>query len=288
MKKLFLCLNLLCAIATLPAQALNILPLSPLPLDRSQLKEIKCESVQIPSTQPQPKPIQSKLSITEIKAILSTNWSGYVAVTDFADPETHSVSMVSGAWIVPKLTATSVDSSSAIWVGIDGFADNSPTVEQIGTQQNFVGGSASYFAFFELFPGAAFQIVGFPIRPGDLVGGEVAYTGHHKFLLYIMNFTVGVFTVIPAKVKGAKRNSAEWIVEAPTISSTLQPLANVGSVPFVQCTAKIEGDVGSISDDDWKHAAIIMVSQSNTPKASPTTLKKEGESFVVVWQSEGP
>ncbi|MCE5319190.1 MAG: hypothetical protein LLG04_17735 [Parachlamydia sp.] len=285
MKKLFLSLYLLCAIATLPAQAFNFLPLS---LDRSQLKEIKCDPVQIPTTQPQLKPIQSKTTFTDIKAVLSTNWSGYVAVTDFTDPKTHSVSMVSGAWIVPRLTATTGDSSSAIWVGIDGFADNSPTVEQIGTQQIFAGGSASYFAFFEVFPGAAFQLVDFPIRPGDLVGGEVAYVKHDKFFLYIMNFTVGVFTVVPVKVKGAKRNSAEWIVEAPTVSDTLQSLSNFGSVPFVQCTAKINGDVGSISDDDWENAAIIMVSQSNDRKTVPTTLKKDGESFVVVWKSEGP
>lgn len=285
MKKLLLSFILVCTFAVLPAQALNLLPLS---LDRSQLKEIKCEAVPIPTSQPQLRPIQSKTSLTGATAILSSNWSGYVAVTDFTLPENKSVSMVSGAWIVPKLTATPNDSYSAIWVGIDGFADNSPTVEQIGTQQNFVGGTATYLAFFELFPGSAFELVDFPIRPGDLVGGEVAFVDKSKFLLYIMNFTKGVFTVVKAKVPDAKRNSAEWIVEAPTLNNAIQPLADFGSVPFVQCTAKIEGDVGSISDDDWKHSPIVMVSQNNTAKATPTTLKKDGESFVVVWQSEGP
>lgn len=286
MKKLLLGFCFLYATAILPAQAAQTL--MPLSLDRSQLKEITCKPVPIPTTEQQLKPIQTKTALTAFRAILSSNWSGYVAVTDFTAPKKRSVSMVSGAWIVPKITATSGDSYSAIWVGIDGFADNSPTVEQIGTQQNFVGGTANYLAFFELFPGVSFELVGFPIRPGDLVGGEVAHVEKGKFLLYIMNFTVGVYTVVPAKIQGAMRNSAEWIVEAPSINNVTQPLADFGSVPFVQCTAKIEGDDGSITDDDWKHAPIIMVSNSNTPKATPTTLKKDGTSFVVVWQSEGP
>ena len=126
------------------------------------------------------------------------------------------------------------------------------------------------------------------------MGAEVAYTTNYESDLYLMNFSVGVFTVVGAKVPRAKRNSAEWIVEAPSIctrsSCSVQPLANFGAVPFVQCTAKIDGDVGTISDDDWTNTAIIMVSESNpnNEKAVPTTLKQGGESFVVVWESAGP
>ena len=46
-------------------------------------------------------------------------------------PQSNAVSDVKGTWTVPTVTSSSVNSYSAVWVGIDGYADN--TVEQIGT-----------------------------------------------------------------------------------------------------------------------------------------------------------
>ena len=73
----------------------------------------------------------------------SENWSGYVAATSLSDPESDSVTAVSGSWVVPTVSSSSGSTSySAVWVGIDGFSNG--TVEQIGTSQDEVNGTAVY------------------------------------------------------------------------------------------------------------------------------------------------
>lgn len=287
MRKSFICsFALLLTVAT----GLYSKPASvKLPLDRSALKPVTSVAVARKSSKPHSKPM-----IRE--ATFSTNWSGFVALTNLKNPKNLSVEVVSGAWLVPELTPTPDDSFSSIWVGIDGFI--SPTVEQIGTEQDWdsVNNVQVNFAWFELFPGPLYAIyldkahtILFPVNVGDLMGAEVAYVGKDKFHLTIMNFTVGIFTTIEAKVPGVERNSAQWIVEAPSSATGILPLADFTEVPFVQCTAKIDGDVGAINDDDWQHEKIVMVSSSTgNPKAEPTRLRKDGESFIVGWVSEGP
>ena len=257
-------------------------------LDRTLLKRIKCKAVKIEDSKPRSAPLNRNQALTG-----SYNWSGYAALTNLNKPEIRSVSVVSGAWVVPLLTPTANKSYSSAWVGMDGFTTNSSTVEQIGTESDWVLHPSPHqknFAWFEIFPGPAFELVGFPVSPGNVMGGEVAYVGDNNFILYIMNFSAGVFTAIPVNVPDAKRNSAEWIIEAPSIGTAIQPLANFTFIPFLECTAKIEGDVGSITDDDWKHEGIVMVSDTdpNNVKAAPTKLKKDGTSFVLGWVSEGP
>jgi Peptidase A4 family len=80
----------------------------------------------------------------------SSNWSGYVAETNLNDPQTDSVTAVSGSWVVPTVTGVSGTSSySCAWVGIDGWTyplETGGTVEQIGTEQNFINGVPTYYA----------------------------------------------------------------------------------------------------------------------------------------------
>lgn len=261
-----------------------------LPLDRSQLKPVEAGAGKpLDASKPHSRPPgQHALGF-------SSNWSGFIAATNLKSPETHSVEVVSGSWVVPKVRPTPDNSFSSIWVGMDGEFSN--TVEQIGTEQDFdtVQGPI-YFAWYELFP--AFPViitiifqgqeVLFPVNPGDLMGAEVAYVGNDLFNLTIMNFTFGIYTTIEVKVPGVKRNSAEWIVEAPSSNTGVLPLADFGKVRWTHCTAKIEGDLGSINDDDWKHERLDMIANDGTPKALTSRLKKDGEAFVVTWESEGP
>ena len=73
----------------------------------------------------------------------SPNWSGYAAATS-PSPETDSVSAVSGNWTVPSVSGSGT-TCSCVWVGIDGFGGS--TVEQIGTEQDVVNGTADYYAW---------------------------------------------------------------------------------------------------------------------------------------------
>jgi len=102
--------------------------------------------------------------------VQSTNWSGYA---DTATTSTYS--KVTGSWTEPKATCTSKTSLAAFWVGIDGYS--SGTVEQDGTLIECVGGKASYFTWWEMYPSNAIQVVGSSVKPGDKIAASVVRTG---------------------------------------------------------------------------------------------------------------
>lgn len=216
----------------------------------------------------------------------STNWSGYAALKRLTNPPKHSVSHVQGVWTVPTLTATPDNSYSAIWVGIDGYL--SGTVEQIGTEQDWTSLGQQNYAWFEMYPGPSYELVGFPVNNGDQIGAEVTFQGKSQFQLTIVNYTASVQTTVPSqytKSKKAKRSSAEWIVEAPSSSNTVLPLANFGTVDFSECTATIEGTTGAINSPSWQNDAITMVA-SSIVKATPSSLSPGGQAFTVTWEHE--
>ncbi len=218
----------------------------------------------------------------------SANWSGYVAARSLKHPECKAVSSVSGYWTVPQLNPSPNDAFCGIWVGIDGYK-NSPTVEQIGTAHNWIGGAQTNYAWFEMYPEQAFIIAGFPVNIGDVIGAEVSYIGNHTFQLTIHNVTQSLYTTIPPAATVsyfAKRNTAEWIVEAPSMNSQIQPLSNYGSVIFSNCSTTIQGRTGSINSGRWNYNAITMSKTQGVAESVPSTLGFGGTSFSASWQNQ--
>jgi hypothetical protein len=222
----------------------------------------------------------------------SGNWSGYASATSLAAPQTASVTDVRGRWTVPSVKASRNDAYSSFWIGIDGYTDNS--VEQIGTEQDWTGGAPDNYAWFEMYPKAAFLIDRFPIGPGDRVGARVEYIGNATFLLSITNFTRGHAYTVPTRythARGAQYSSAEWVVEAP-YSSGFLPLANFGIGYFHHCVATINGTTGPINDRFWRHEALSMETSGGTLKARPSGLTDTAangltsSAFWVKWYHE--
>jgi hypothetical protein len=243
----------------------------------SQLKQIHCRITPHHRSKPHLK----------LGEGISSNWSGYVAATSFTKPAKGSVNDVSGCWVVPTLKQTSDNSYSSIWVGIDGYG--SSTVEQIGTEHDWVGGVQQNYAWFEMFPQGSYQIVGFPVDTGDSIGAEVTYKGNDTFKLAIYNYTKSVYSIIPSshtKAHGTSRISAEWIVEAPSSASTVLPLAHFNKVSMTKCQAIINGKTGSISDNHWTGDEIKMAMTNLTVKAEPSSLTNSGKDFAVTWKHE--
>jgi len=217
----------------------------------------------------------------------SSNWSGYAALTDIAKPKAHSVSNVSGTWVVPTLKSEKNNGFSSIWVGIDGYG--SPTVEQIGTEHDWADGKQNDYAWFEMFPKSSYQIVGFPVNPGDSIGAEVKYEGNDTFKMTLTNYTQKVYTVVPSsytKAKDTKRLSAEWVVEAPSDGTKVLPLADFDKVGFTDCLATIGGKTGAINDANWKEDDFQMAASKSTFKATPSELTNGGKGFTVTWNHE--
>jgi hypothetical protein len=180
-------------------------------------------------------------------------------------------------WSQPQLENT----FCSIWVGIDGF--NSPHVEQIGTEHEWISGNIKNIAWFEMYPATSINLDDFPLNAGDSISATVEYLGDDVFQMTITNNTQGIYFPIPTSLTTAPapRSSVEWIVEAPTENGVL-PLANFGTVFLTTCTAVINGTSGPINDPNWENTAVVMQSGGIT-KAIPSPLSSNGQDFNVTW-----
>lgn len=220
----------------------------------------------------------------------SSNWSGYAVYKNGSGRGKNSTpattfSGVIGSWVVPAVSASSsANTYSSTWIGLDGYADN--TVEQIGTEQDWSNGSTVYYAWFEMYPKWAYQIVDFPVSPGDTISASVTFEGKGVFTLTITNTTQDVSFSTTQRSPSANRLSAEWIEEAPWSGGVL-PLADFGTVTFSDClaTRSSDGYTGAIDDTAWLNDPITMQTSDGTVKAEPSGLSG-GAGFSVTWEHE--
>jgi hypothetical protein len=212
----------------------------------------------------------------------STNWCGY-AVTG------SDCRYVRGTWNVPDVAqnpAGLANTYSSVWVGIDG--DNSSTVEQCGTEQDYLSTGKRFYAWYEMYPkgSVVLNTSTYSVAPGNKIEAEVKYTGGGSFKLTLMNVTKGWSFSTTQRLNQARRTSAEWIAEAPWWGGVL-PLANFNSVLLSNClfatgnnpTAGLYG-VRDLPTTD----RITMVSSSDgtTPKAIPGNVAQDN-SFSIDW-----
>ena len=167
---------------------------------------------------------------------ISANWAGYVVPTITAS---GAVSAVSGSWTVPAVTGSGY---SAIWVGIDGY--NSNSAEQIGTEQDILNGKAQYYAWFEMYPNPP-QKIDQPVNAGDTISASVQYTDGSFVLTLQDNNWPTDFSITETPGYTPQRNSAEWIIEAPSTVRGILPLADFDSavVNGIQVTIGDKTDV---------------------------------------------
>jgi|SRR5712671_6698123 len=214
----------------------------------------------------------------------SGNWAGYAVASNLDAPLSGAVSEVKGTWIVPAVSASeSGHTYSSNWIGIDGYSDN--TVEQTGTEQDMTPNGPVYYAWFEMYPKFGYRIANFPVEPGDTIFAEVRYVGNNRFSLTISNLTRNVSFPTTQRSNKARRQSAEWIVEAPYSGGTL-PLADFGKDSFSECSATLSGRPGAIGDSNWQHDEINMADPDGPVKAQTSALSSAGTGFSVTWQHE--
>ncbi|HEX6680163.1 MAG TPA: G1 family glutamic endopeptidase [Gaiellaceae bacterium] len=218
----------------------------------------------------------------------STNWAGY-AVT-----HRKPFASVTGRWIQPAATCSAVDSTySAFWVGLGGFASNSFAVEQTGTLANCKGGSASYTAWYELYPKPP-VMVRMAVRPGDVLSATVT-VAKKTVLIRLKDVTRGKLFTKKLRMNRPDLGSAEWVAEAPsgcdlTGNCSTLPLTNFGTVAFSHASAAVKGHKGRISDPVWSATTIELHSDDPThpstagANAIPGALGPDGGSFAVTWQ----
>jgi hypothetical protein len=216
--------------------------------------------------------------IEALTNVQSTNWSGY------ADTGSSSFTTVSAKWTEPAASCGSQPSLAAFWVGIDGFSSSS--VEQDGTLIECPGGFGStpvYFTWWEMFPGNAVKVVGEQVSPGDSITASVTRSGTSYTLAVTDSSNPGNSFSTTQSCSDCANSSAEWIAEAPSGSSGVDPLSDFGVFRARSATvsdASTSGGISSFADDQ-----ITMTDSSGNVEAQPSGLNYTGSRFKVSWES---
>ena len=183
----------------------------------------------------------------------SYNWSGYVDFSGATSYGSKSYYFLVNDFVVPKAeqafhACTGGWDYGSAWNGIDGWG--SPDVLQAGVEFDAycaLGGlikSTYYSAWYEWYPYGSVRIGGFPIAPGDDMFVEVwntsATSGHAYLVNYNNNQSVNISFSAPAGTT-LVGNSAEWVVERPSVGGNLTTLTNYIMDPFWDAYAYTQG-----------------------------------------------
>jgi hypothetical protein len=227
----------------------------------------------------------------------SSNWSGYSA-----DRTGTTFTRVTGSWVQPSSTCVKNKfQAAAFFTGIDG--DNSPSVEQIGTDADCVQGAPVSYAWYEMYPAPSHTITDCVIEPGDLMTGTVQWNASTQdFTLKLTDDGAGgghcgnsgTYSTTVAAPGPTARSSAEWITESPATGGHFWPLTNFGTAAFSSGSATTDGGhSGLIADTNaWDTHQIIMatvVGSPSAPKIKDVRANPQsslvGGSFNVTWNN---
>ncbi len=169
---------------------------------------------------------------------------------------------------------------SSSWVGIDGFNDSS--LIQTGTEQDFVNGSAQYYAWWEILPAPETVIPAMAVQPGDTMTASIVETsaGSGSWAIQIADTRSGQsFTTTQSY--GGPLSSAEWIEEAPTVGGHVATLANYAETTFDPGTAN-GANPGLVTSDGG-----VMI-QHSAQVSTPSVPDTSGVGFNIQYGSTSP
>ncbi len=171
----------------------------------------------------------------------SNNWSGYV----LSNPHSSTYAWIYGEWNVPRAYAESgfwSSDHSSFWVGLDG-SNGSSDVVQDGTDSDtltaFWVQTSSYDAWIEWYPLSSESVSNFPVSPGDDIhawtwmrdpaGNWDSAAKSTVGWFYMWNATQNYYVYWSINEPGGttfQGNTAEWVLERPTVDGSLSSLAN--------------------------------------------------------------
>jgi hypothetical protein len=179
---------------------------------------------------------------SEVTALVSYNWSGYVNLNGATRFGPSSFSGIATEVVVPTaLEAFGICSPSAdyasSWVGIDGvLADD---VLQAGIEFDadcFNGVTATlYSPWIEWYPSSEIRISNLPIAPGDDYYVQVWNTSATQGYAYLVNenaYEAMTISFTPPSGTKLVGNSAEWVTERPDVNGAPATLTNYIAEPF--------------------------------------------------------
>jgi hypothetical protein len=203
----------------------------------------------------------------------SSNWSGSVA---FA-PRGNTYRFVLGQWTVPEPYAPSFGSFYASeWVGIDGWGSND--VLQAGTETQITkvpifGDFRSVYAWWEWFPAGEVAIGNLGVSAGDFMNCLICVNSTTSATIYFSNYSTNVSTTFTITAPGTTTlvgNSAEWIVERPTVNGSVVSLTDYDVVFFDASIAGYSDGKSLGISSAGSSTPVTMVGNNNASLSVPT------------------
>lgn len=187
-----------------------------------------------------------------VRTVSSGNWSGYADIPLRAG---YIFRYSFSRFTVPSLNCTTTTASNnevGIWVGIDGYS--SDTVEQTGIAGGCIGGTPSYYAWYEMYPKPP-VVISPAISAGDAIAVWVRSTGGQHFTVNLTDMTTGVVSqtsTLCGTSMQCKLGSTEAIVESPGTSSGLAALPDFEWVTMeANTTENNSNEYGGLVSSHW-------------------------------------
>ncbi|HVC22677.1 MAG TPA: G1 family glutamic endopeptidase [Candidatus Dormibacteraeota bacterium] len=202
-------------------------------------------------------------------------WSGYVE-------ESGSDTRITGTFTVPSLTTPILAGTNlSEWVGVDGYGNSS--LIQAGVDEYPDASAAGGFdvmPWWEIVPAPETPIsLATAVRPGDSLTVVIGQLSGTLWQITLTDNTTG-HSFSTVQTYSGPGGTAEWIVEAPTDSSTGQvyPLASYSPTTF-----------SAISDNGPNSLETgLAIVQNGADVSSPSALGSGGTSFTMTYGSSNP
>lgn len=201
----------------------------------------------------------------------SSNWSGY-AIT--GGPYTS----ITGSWTVAPVAASSKQTFSSTWIGIDGF--NNSNLIQTGTEADYYSGAAHYNAWWEILPAAETPISTITVHPGDAMSANIDQLSGGQWSITITDVTTSQSFNTKQSYTGPL-SSAEWIEEAPQVGGRIATLAHYST--FAADLGTVNGGNPGLTAAD----SGVMI-QRNTQVSTPSSPDTDTDGFAMAYGSTAP
>jgi hypothetical protein len=220
--------------------------------------------------------LASSIVPQEPEPVRVSQWSGYIAASDVQN-RSPVVSTVSASWTVPEIKPSENDTFSGVWVGIGGYGEE--TLIQTGTEQEYINGKRSYYAWYELLPDYLVRIHNLHVRAGDSITASISLVNENasEWLIEICDVTRGEHFG-KVVVYNSSMLSAEWIVERPKVNGEVSTLADFGNVTLTDCRATVNGVSGTVGN--FSYAQFVMHDE-DISLVSVSPLNDDDSSFTV-------
>jgi hypothetical protein len=218
----------------------------------------------------------------QVQSVISLTWSGYVAASDFSNPQPLIIS-VNASWIVPSVNTSTGNAYSSAWVGIGGQFDSS--LIQLGTEHDSVDGAERFSAWYELLPAFAVPIP-MNISEGDMITASINMLNDESdlWLLQLTDLTNGE-TFCKNVNYNSTHLSAEWIVERPTLNGQISSLSNFGNITFTDAYVNINHNVLPLNESIFSQ--VHMTDHQNNQLTTVTKIDSDGTGFTVQYIAAG-